>query len=227
MPGDSACQKLPPLRTQRQTAIMRSVFAKTTAETIWQETSDGALVLTGGVDLVRALAWFLTFDAFEGPYTLKGEIDERQVRELRAKVIVNDARWLPFARWANYLGFALLSGNRLAVDPTRAVSTLLVAHSQEKGGKGKWISADQFLALVATELPVLDGGRFRESVLERQGSRTDSDGRLSSAMTVAILVLKELDAIEIEEGTGDAKKALFARDLGAVHRLRWKGGWPK
>ena len=96
------------------------------------------------------------------------------------------------------------------------MSTLLVVHSQRKGGVGKWISADQFLALVATELPVLDGGRFRESVLERQGSPTDSDGRLSSALTLAVLVLKELDAIEIDEGTGDARKALLARDLGAV-----------
>ena len=86
--GGLRLSKLPLLRTQHQRRSCNPV-CKHVGGCHLARNLEPCPRADWGVDLVRALAWFLTLDAFEGPYTLKGDIDERQVRELRAKVIVN------------------------------------------------------------------------------------------------------------------------------------------
>jgi hypothetical protein len=206
-------------------AISDCLFANTNPSDLWKEERKSALSMAGGLDLVRALSWFLTLDAFDGPYCYekgKNAIAKRQQEELDAKVVVNSTRWTPFGRWASYLGFARLVDGRLAVDPTRAVERAL----ERAGRQHESWTYDELLSLIADRLPVLDSGPFNEAIRKRQaanGIQEDTKGDVSPALTLAIQVLAQLGRLELEEGAGDAKKARFAHGLGAVHRIHWQG----
>lgn len=206
-------------------AIAACLFANSDPAMLWSEEKPGSLTLAGGTDLLRALTWFLTLDAFDGPYSFdkgKSQIASRQTSELGAKVLVNNTRWLPFARWASYLGFARLSGDGLAVDPTKALTWVLGHAANERDS---WTHSE-LLSLLSKRLPVLDSGDFADSIRARReehGVEPDPEADLSTALTLALRVLSELELVELEEGAGDASKARFASNLGAVHRVTWKG----
>ena len=86
---------------------------------------------TGPKDLVRALAWFLTLDAFT-PIGL-GEVTQQQRGVFPSHVgnpIVNDVRWNRFVYWAPALGFAsraLLENERSGQRQIRLVPDCTVA----------------------------------------------------------------------------------------------------
>lgn len=206
-------------------AVANCLFANSDPAMLWSEEKPGSLTLAGGIDLLRALTWFLTLDSFDGPYSFdkgKNQIAARQTSELGAKVLVNNTRWLPFARWASYLGFARLSDDGLAVDPTKALRWALEDAARESNS---WTHSE-LSSLLASRLPVLDSGDFADSIRARMGEHgveSDAEADFSSALTLALRVLSELRLVELEEGAGDATKARFAKNLGAVHRVTWIG----
>jgi hypothetical protein len=117
----------------------------------------------GAKDLVRALAWFLTLDAF----TPLGLDDVTQLQESAfpaqlGNPIVNDVRWGLFLYWAPALGFAAQSlldkdlGQRLVPDCTAAVRRTILA----TWPKGERIDAAAAIDRIIEELPVLPGGRY-------------------------------------------------------------------
>jgi hypothetical protein len=206
-------------RQANAAAIRACMFDAVDADELWALADDGKLPLEGGRDLVRALAWFCGLDVPDGPYVYEGDIDELQQRELAAEVIATPERWPPFARWGSYLGMTRVEPKGLSPDPSRAL--LEVLGSASSGSP--WPPA-QFLDLVAAELPVLDGGRFRLAVTERR--RPDADGQeadISSALAFALLTLEKEGVIEIERSTGDARKLRLPHELGACSGVIWKG----
>jgi hypothetical protein len=138
----------------------------------------------GAKDLVRALAWFLTRDAFI-PLGLN-DVSQLQAKEFPVrlgKAIVNDVRWNRFVYWAPALGFAAQSlldkdaGQRLVPDCTVAVRRTVLAIWP----KGERVDAAAAIDRIIEELPVLPGGRYSR-MLGLPAPATDVSSSLSSAL---------------------------------------------
>jgi hypothetical protein len=139
----------------------------------------------GPKDLVRALAWFLTCDPFT-PLGLE-QVTQLQKGAFPSHLgnpIVNDVRWNRFVYWAPTLGFAsqpLLDngrqGQQLVPDCTAAVRRTVLAAWE----KGQRINAADAIDRIITELPVLPGGRYSQSLGLRSPS-TEVAATLSFAL---------------------------------------------
>jgi hypothetical protein len=193
---------------------------------LWEKDDQGALVLLGARDLVRALAWLLSLNVLAGPFTYaKGNapLSELQVDHTGDRLIHNDERWRPFVRWARYLGFtrdiSLYSGTGTAEagllpDPTDAIHAVL----SQCIPVDDWVPLSSAILVLATELPVVDGGIYRRAVIDRGAPEYDAD--CSPSLTLALERLRARGDIDLEVGAGDAEKLVFANNRGAFHALR-------
>ena len=174
----------------------------------------------GAKDLVRALAWFLTLDAF----TPLGLDDVTQLQESAfparlGKAIVNDVRWDRFVYWAPALGFAAQSlldkdqgqrqVRRLVPDCTVAVRRTVLA----VWPKGERIDAADAIDRIIEELPVLPGGRYSR-MLGLPAPATDVASSLSSA-----LLRGDHEWISLEQRS-DAARDVFLTDPDAASGRR-------
>jgi hypothetical protein len=176
---------------------------------------------TGPKDLVRALAWFLTLDAFT-PLGLD-EVTQLQESAFPSRLgnpIVNNVRWNRFAYWAPALGFAtapLLEKERqgqrpvqkLVPDCTEAVRRTVLAAWQ----KGERIDAADAVDHIIEELPVLPGGRYSR-LLGLPASRTNVASSLSFA-----LLCGDQDWISLGRRS-DAARDVFVTDPDAASGTR-------
>lgn len=210
--------------------LVRAAAMRAERETdLWAKDELGSLMLLGARDLVRALAWFMSLNVLNGPFTFsKGANQLAQLQEDHTgeRLIFNEDRWRPFVRWCRYLGFirdvALYSGSGLpergvVPDPTDAVGAVLP----------RCVSGDDstplavVLPALATELPVLDGGIYRTAIHDHGAPPADSD--VSPTLTFALERLRARGDIELEVGAGDAEKLVLANNRGAYHALRLTG----
>jgi hypothetical protein len=205
--------------------VRKRVMVAELESDLWEKDEQGSLSLLGARDLVRALAWFLNLDVLAGPYhfdkttTNLSQLQEQQTGE---RPIYNEWRWLPFVRWARYLGFisdlSLYSGSGASLDvvlpdPTRAISGTLPDILD-----AEWTPVESVVAGLAEELPVLDGGTYRRAVVERGAPAPSSD--VSPALTFAFQRLAEQGVLDLDVGAGDAPKLTFADNVGAFHAMR-------
>jgi hypothetical protein len=202
-------------------AIRDCLFSAVDVSTLWDNDEKGRLPLEGGRDLVRAIAWFCSLPVPDGPYEYKADVAERQQRELGVEVIATPERWLPFARWAAYLGFVRFdAGGGITPDVTHSVAETLA------GARQASLDSDALLAIVARRLPVLEGGVFAADVAgrvrDRGRVRTD-DADVSSALAYSLLTLRERGLIELELSTGDSRKGRLPDGLGAFSHVTWNG----
>ena len=170
----------------------------------------------GAKDLVRALAWFLTLDAF----TPLGLDDVVQLQESAfparlGNPIVNDVRWGFFLYWAPALGFAAQSmldkdlGRRLVPDCTVAVRRTVLS----VWPKGERIDAAYEIDRITDELPVLPSGRYSR-MLGLPAPATDVASSLSSA-----LLRGDHEWISLEQQS-DAARDVFLTDPDAASGRR-------
>jgi len=170
----------------------------------------------GAKDLVRALAWFLTLDAF----TPLGLDDVVQLQESAfparlGNPIVNDVRWGFFLYWAPALGFAAQSmldkdlGRRLVPDCTVAVRRTVLS----VWPKGERIDAAYAIDRITDELPVLPSGRYSR-MLGLPAPATDVASSLSSA-----LLRGDHEWISLEQQS-DAARDVFLTDPDAASGRR-------
>jgi len=170
----------------------------------------------GAKDLVRALAWFLTRDAFT-PLGLNdvNQLQENDFPARLGKAIVNDVRWNRFVYWAPALGFATQSlldkdlGQRLVPDCTVAVRRTVLA----VWPKGERIDAADAIDRITEELPVLPGGRYSR-MLGLPAPATDVPSSLSSA-----LLRGDHEWISLEQRS-DAARDVFLTDPDAASGRR-------
>ena len=210
--------------------VRTSAMAAERDSDLWQKDDLGSLMLLGARDLVRALAWFMSLNVLNGPFTFaKGANPLSQLQEVQTgeRLIFNETRWLPFVRWARYLGFlrdvSLYSGSGrsepgVLPDPTDAVRAVL----PRCVSNGDWVPLSAALPTLAAELPVLDGGIYRRAIHGQGVPASDVD--VSPTLTLALERLRARGDIELDVGAGDAEKLVFANNRGAYHALRLVGG---
>lgn len=209
--------------------MLRSAVMEAELDTdLWEKGDDGTLLLRGARDLIRAVAWFLSLDPVKGPYFFEDgnpSVATLQEQELGERVIYNPTRWPPFERWSVFLGFARavprLDGGRwrngLIPDPSAAIASVLPELVQP----GVSTALTGLTLQLGDRLPVLDGGLYRTSVLQRAGA--DDDAPSSPALSLALKELERRGDLKLEVGAGDAEKLLLAQNHGAYHALTWKG----
>jgi hypothetical protein len=193
---------------------------------LWEKDDAGSLLLLGARDLVRALAWFLSLDVLDGPYSYdKGSVPIGSLQEQHTgeRLIFNKDRWHPFVRWARYLGFtrelSLYSGSgrseqTLLPDPTDAVRAILPRCVPV----GEWVPMSRAITALSEALPVLDRGKYRRSIHDHGAPEPAAD--CSPSLTLAFERLAVTGDIELEVGAGDAEKVVFSNNRGAFHALR-------
>ncbi len=196
---------------------------------LWLEPNDPRPI--GPRDLTRALAWVLAQDVFQPLCSWKDSSDHSVARlqqrqlgnEQRGWVFSNDTRWMTFSRWAVYLGFAWRLGVPkagqlpaqvlLVPDPTEAVRDILPRLVPSIGAK---VPLPEFLARLAKELPVLDGGPHRDAVLDRVDRAyitLPRDGELSAVLSHALLRLQDEEFLTLLNES-DTDKRLFQIESG-------------
>lgn len=207
-------------------SIVRSkVMAAELDVDLWEKDELGSLVLLGARDLVRALAWFLSLDVLAGPYSYdKGASPLSRLQEDHTgeRLILNDTRWLPFVRWARYLGFlrdAGRSGQAVLPDPTHAVRAVLPTCVTNND----WAPLSAVVPAIGEALPVLDRGIYRRAILEHGAGGPERAADCSPSLTLAFERLRASGDIELDVGAGDSEKLVFANNRGAFHALRLSG----
>ena len=196
---------------------------------LWEK-DEGALLLVGARDLVRALAWFLNLDVQDGPFDFQSTspaLSELQETHLGGeRPIFNIERWRPFVRWTRYLGFSSSWEFRVGSqytpvvmpDPTRAIEATLTSMLTTSS----WTPITEVMAALADALPVLDGGIYRSAILAQGAPSFETD--LSPSLSLAFRRLQANGTIELTRGGGDAMALIFAAGLGAFQAMRLASG---
>jgi hypothetical protein len=199
--------------------ILEAILTDAVNHEFWAE-NDEALDLTGGMDVARAITWFLTLSVRDSPWGWDGRsaIGQRQIDELGLKVVQNDTRWPFFVRWAGYLGLSTpVAETALVPDPTGAVRPVLARLLRKQGA----VPVSTVMRDLAAALPFLEGGWLHGKLVERLAPADELT--LSPAMSFAFVRLQREGMIDLQEGLGDAQKVTFADGVGAFHALRWTG----
>ena len=149
-------------------------------------------------DFTLGLSWFLAQDAWTTELGGWNQAEELSIYQMPSgkSVFQNDTRWPGFKDWASYLGFGCNPrfSQGITPDPTEAIRDVLPSVF----GKQKILPAKDFIRQLGIELPVLDGGDYRNQVEGLLLSRKDQhswkslpEGHLSTSLTRALIRLHE------------------------------------
>jgi hypothetical protein len=113
-------------------------------------------------DLTRSLAWLLALDVYrqgaENLFTLAND----HIHETGCTLMQNEARVVGLKSWGYFLGF-VRHPTAIDIDPTLAISEVL----PDCIGIGEEMPARDLIEKLAQALPVIDGGRYRQAVLDK------------------------------------------------------------
>ena len=179
-------------------------------------------------DFVRGAAWLLAQDIYGLPKPWSGAAETLHNEQTSAdkKIVENDVRWNGLRYWMRYLGFATGDSGAFQVDPTIAVKTALPTIF----GSRTALPASEFIAALASNLPVLDFGMYRhevEEILNPVAWRHPEEGHLSMSLSLALRRLA-LDNVIRLEGKADAGTSYRLtgrnyRTLLGFESVRWMG----
>jgi len=152
---------------------------------------------TGMRDFTRAICWYLTLDAVRAPGQYDDAEDVPGASQLQSvtlaeddRVFRNENRWPQFGRWAPFLGLATLGARRgkiwLQPDPTVAVRDGVRSLFRQRS---EW-PIRAVIGALATESPVLDGGRYRTAVEQRMTSGARGSDTISPSLALALTRLR-------------------------------------
>jgi hypothetical protein len=147
-------------------------------------------------DFSRAAAWILAQDIYRLPSSAEQIqiLESIQIGNESRRVLQNDTRWNGFKHWSVFMGFA--SGDSpLIVDPTVAVRDSLSGIFK---GSGTLTAAD-FIEALATVLPVLDFGSYRQLV-ESEIKSSELASRAADALSMSLS--RALKRLEIDGQVG-------------------------
>jgi len=156
----------------------------------------------GSADFVRGMCWLLAQDIFTFPMTWSSKdqtgVEQIELEQIKGeKIIQNDVRWNGLRFWARYLGFASGDARTFLIDPTAAIRAELL----QVFNKSKSMPAETFVRELATRLPVLDTGTYRdevESYLDTSMWRKPAARHLSMSLSYALRRLKLDQVIDLD-----------------------------
>jgi hypothetical protein len=158
-------------------------------------------------DFVRVAAWCLAQD----PYGMASWSDTEVLRQADAQNMnmplwQGDGRWPSFRDWAYFCGLGMPTVHDFVLNPARAVRAAL--HKPSLANRiplGRDIPIDQFIFIIADEVPVLEGGRHRKPIDERIGKHTmlSQEKRISACTSLALLQLDHEGELVLLDRPGD------------------------
>jgi hypothetical protein len=214
---DVATQSLPGI-------IRRIVFREENNTRFWDQDR------TRSADLTRGLSWLLAQDIYGFPIESHEEMQQleyRQVRDEKMRILQNSVRSTGLRTWAIYLGFLWQSKSQM-IDPTAAIGQDLALIFDGK----KELSAEMFVKQAASVLPVLDGGKYRVKVESKldvaNWKKPDHPDALSMSLSRALWRLNEAGGLRLDY-RADAGSGRFLQvmggDLGTnFTHVIWQGG---
>lgn len=176
-------------------------------------------------DLCRALAWFLAQDLITMPSNW-GAMQSRN--DILSALEMNSASFGQMQHWAVYLGFGWRCGrsprgdrSAFVFDPTAHLKLRL---SYELGSKSKHFSVAELLKHISEWCPVLDGGRYRSELEDKQVVRSLAQAEISQTLSQALRRLGDEGWIEMSHAS-DAKAVLLSspEEQERVSKIIWKG----
>lgn len=113
-------------------------------------------------DLTRSLAWLLALDVYrQGADNLFALADDH-IQKTGLTLMQNEARVTGLRSWGQFLGF-IRHPRAIDIDPTLAISEVL----PDCISPGEEMPARDLIERLAQALPVVDGGRYRQAVLDK------------------------------------------------------------
>lgn len=203
----------------------RLLLSKENNERFWDNDK------TRSADFTRALTFILCQDIYKHDFGVANDIQElerHQVREENRRILQNDVRWNGLRFWGDYLGFFWVDERRWP-DPTGAVRDELA----NVFGDQRELAAADFLARLAEQLPVLDGGHYRaevEVILDpSEWHRSVRPDQLSTSLSRAVWRLSRPGAplrLETRADAGDVRTLQRAgsRDWETFSHVMFSGG---
>ena len=186
--------KKPEVVAKKMPSIARHlVFKSDNNENFWDAEKSKA------ADLTRALAWTLAQNIYDFPLKNTKEVEAteiRQVADQSKRMLQNDTRINGLRYWASFLGFTWASKETM-LDPTQAVRE----ECRTIFKTSKDYAASEFVELLASRIPVLDGGTYRQRVegtLDPQHWQKPSiEQMLSTSLSRALWRLELAGIIEL------------------------------
>jgi hypothetical protein len=197
-----------------RTLVRKCVFKKSNNERLWE--AEGARA----ADLTRSLAWLMMQDVYRtrvGPEL--EDLERKQIADQSLCFMQNDTRRNGLTKWASFLGFTA-KPDRSEIDPTAAVRDAIA----ERWKAGARMTASEFIAGIAEDIPVLDTGVYFNEV-EKRLDLHELPGRerltASLALSRALKCLKTDGSLRLEP-KADAKDSwVLSGRHGAIQESRF------
>jgi hypothetical protein len=155
-------------------------------------------------DFVRVATWCMAQDPYAG-----SEWDEASVLKLAARQGIErlwggDGRWQAFREWAYFCGIAIPTVKGFVLNPARAVRASIQGRSRD-GLLSKVLTLPEFIAAIAEDVPIVEGGRYRKLIDERidRDSVFANARRVSPCTSLALLQLDHEGEIVLLDQAGD------------------------
>lgn len=172
-------------------------------------------------DLTRSLAWLLALDVYRQGAENLFSLANDHIRETGLTLMQNESRLSGLRSWGHFLGFTR-HPRANDIDPTVAISEVL----SDCINPGEEMPARDLIERLAQALPVLDGGRYRQAVLDKLRENAlppMQASQLSTSLSRALHCLMVNQTLQFKSLSDVGSSiTLTGRDgAQATHRYTW------
>lgn len=213
----------PATELKSEADLIKVVRSEARQVALWEENNGDlwAREESRAADLSRSLAWLLALDVYRQGGVNMFSLANDHIHGTGLTIVQNESRVSGLRAWAHFLGFTR-HPRANEIDPTIAILDVL----SDCIRPGEEMPARDLIEKLAHALPVLDGGRYRQAVLERLRQNALpplQQGQLSTSLSRALhcLMIKQVLHFKSLSDVGSGV-VLTGRDgLQASHRYTW------
>jgi hypothetical protein len=154
----------PPTDMKSEAEIVRAVRMEARSLALSHANNDDlwAREEARSADLTRSLAWLLALDVYRQGGVNLFALANDHIRETGLTLMQNESRLTGLRSWGHFLGF-IRHPKAIDIDPTLAILEVL----PDCIGPGEEMPARDLVEKLSYALPVIDGGRYRQAVLDK------------------------------------------------------------
>ena len=156
--------RLPPTDMKSEADIFRAVRMEARHVAL-SEANNGDLWAreeARAADLTRSLAWLMALDVYRQGAENLFSLANDHIQGTGLTLMQNQERVVGLKLWGYFLGF-VRHPKAIDIDPTVAISEVV----PDCIGPGEEMPARDLIERLAQALPVIDGGRYRQAVLDK------------------------------------------------------------